>query len=222
MSEQGGYDLSFVAEVPDYLQCVVCQLVLRDPVLIIACGHRFCGQCFRQLQARATTAHVQFTCPIDQAIIDTAKVCEDLGFTRVIGCLVVRCDYHARGCQWEGELSELPTHLAKCEFSLPASQTIHPEVAVVIKKLEGRLDVAEKDIADMKEVMRKQTDEIRELKKNDMEKSRKLEELVSRILKMEEEEEERQVAEKKTPTAPPLALKGDRAGFEDLVSLKVH
>ena len=179
MTDEAGYDLSFLSEVPDYLQCLVCHLVLRDPVLDIACGHKFCRPCFQQLEERATTTHVPFTCPVDHNVVDITKVCEDLGLARVIGCLVVRCDSHARGCPWEGELSELPTHLNKCEF---APQPNHTEVAADIKKLKGQLDEAERNIAEQRK-------EIKELKEKDLEKSRKLEELENRNLKLEEEME---------------------------------
>ena len=40
----GGYDEEFVNEVEDDLQCAICQLALKDPMLT-KCGHRFCSQC---------------------------------------------------------------------------------------------------------------------------------------------------------------------------------
>ena len=40
----GGYDEEFVNEVEDDLQCAICQLPLKDPMLT-KCGHRFCRQC---------------------------------------------------------------------------------------------------------------------------------------------------------------------------------
>ena len=188
MTDEAGYDLSFVSEVPDYLQCLVCHLVLRDPVLVIACGHKFCRPCFRQLEARAASLHVSFRCPVDEDVVDLNKVCADLGLTRVIGCLVVGCDSHARGCPWEGELSELPTHLKKCEFAPPPN---HAEVAADIKKLKGRLDEAAKNIAE-------QRNEIKELKEKDLEKSRKLEEFENRNLKLKEDMEKlKQLQEEK-------------------------
>ena len=46
MEEQYGFDAVFTSEVPDYLKCSVCHLVLRDPIQILKCGHRFCQPCF--------------------------------------------------------------------------------------------------------------------------------------------------------------------------------
>ena len=44
--EQYGYDVTCLDDVPDELRCVVCRFVLRDPVQIMTCGHRFCNDCF--------------------------------------------------------------------------------------------------------------------------------------------------------------------------------
>ena len=40
----GGYDDEFVKAVEDDLQCLICQLPLKDPVQT-KCGHRFCKTC---------------------------------------------------------------------------------------------------------------------------------------------------------------------------------
>lgn len=40
----GGYDEEFVKAVEDDLQCAICQLPMRDPILT-KCGHKFCRQC---------------------------------------------------------------------------------------------------------------------------------------------------------------------------------
>ena len=52
MEEHHGYDAVFVNEVTDHLKCVVCQMVLKDPVQIMGCGHRFCQKCFERIQKR--------------------------------------------------------------------------------------------------------------------------------------------------------------------------
>ena len=45
----GGYD--FVSEVEDELQCAICRLPLKDPILT-KCGHRFCRDCLDSYFAR--------------------------------------------------------------------------------------------------------------------------------------------------------------------------
>ena len=49
-----GYDEEFVSEVDDDLQCVICQLPLKEPVLT-RCGHRFCKGCLEEHLKRYVT-----------------------------------------------------------------------------------------------------------------------------------------------------------------------
>ena len=51
MEEQYGFDANFISEVQDYLKCVVCHLVLRQPIQIMRCGHCFCEPCFERLKS---------------------------------------------------------------------------------------------------------------------------------------------------------------------------
>ena len=45
MEVNGGYDLKICAEnVPSEYECLICLLMLRDPVQTL-CGHRFCQIC---------------------------------------------------------------------------------------------------------------------------------------------------------------------------------
>lgn len=50
MGERYGHDAAFLSEVPDYLRCVLCRLVLRHPVQIMNCGHCFCKPCFERVK----------------------------------------------------------------------------------------------------------------------------------------------------------------------------
>ena len=46
-----GYDEDFVSPIDEDLQCSICYLALREPVLT-RCGHRFCRQCLDRHMAR--------------------------------------------------------------------------------------------------------------------------------------------------------------------------
>ena len=48
-----GYDATFIEDVADYLKCIICQLVLRNPVLMVECGHRLCSGCFNRMKKHA-------------------------------------------------------------------------------------------------------------------------------------------------------------------------
>ena len=43
----GGYDEEFINAVEDDLQCTICHLPLKDPMLT-KCGHRCCKKCLDQ------------------------------------------------------------------------------------------------------------------------------------------------------------------------------
>ena len=47
--ELGGYDFEFKSEVPNDLECPVCQLTMKDPIKIGGCGHRLCNICLESL-----------------------------------------------------------------------------------------------------------------------------------------------------------------------------
>ena len=73
MGELCGHEEEFVSETPSYLCCAVCLLVLRDPQLVVSCGHKFCRPCFDRLKER-TTGSDQLVCPLDRKVIDVTKV----------------------------------------------------------------------------------------------------------------------------------------------------
>ena len=70
-----GYDVEFVDEVPDLYKCIVCHLVLRDPVMLIQCGHRFCLGCFQSLKKHAEDRNIDLLCPHDRAKVKDDQVC---------------------------------------------------------------------------------------------------------------------------------------------------
>ena len=43
----GGYELDFVGEIPPGCECAICQLPMKDPLIIESCGHRFCNVCLQ-------------------------------------------------------------------------------------------------------------------------------------------------------------------------------
>ena len=53
MATKGGYDVKFLEDVSDHLICVICQLVFRDPVLFVECGHKLCNTCYEDLKEDA-------------------------------------------------------------------------------------------------------------------------------------------------------------------------
>ncbi len=48
--ETGGYDLKFINEVPDSLQCLICTSPAQDPQQVDCCGKVFCKTCLSKLK----------------------------------------------------------------------------------------------------------------------------------------------------------------------------
>lgn len=45
MAKKGGYDVFPIETLDKRYECQICLLILRDPVQLSECGHRFCKQC---------------------------------------------------------------------------------------------------------------------------------------------------------------------------------
>ena len=54
-----GYDEDFVSPTDEDLQCAICYLALREPVLT-RCGHRFCKDCLERHMARYAVRNYHF------------------------------------------------------------------------------------------------------------------------------------------------------------------
>ena len=119
LEDQYGYDDEiFISQPPEYLKCIVCVLVLRDPVQILSCGHKFCAACFKRLQTHVQAKNsLSLSCPIDREVVETSDVRDDVAMRRIIGNLTVRCRHSEHGCVWTGDLRYLDEHLAKCTYS---------------------------------------------------------------------------------------------------------
>ena len=51
---ENGYDCDFASDVSKELICVVCNLVLREPVQLGECGHRLCKLCLNQMTSKTS------------------------------------------------------------------------------------------------------------------------------------------------------------------------
>ena len=45
MANKGGHDVEPVNPLNDNIKCQICMLIIRDPVQLSECGHRFCKLC---------------------------------------------------------------------------------------------------------------------------------------------------------------------------------
>ncbi|PFX27536.1 TNF receptor-associated factor 6 [Stylophora pistillata] len=105
--ELGGYDYELTGKVPDYLECLVCQLPMRDPVQIVPCGHRLCDICKESLFRESSPL-----CPADRQPLSRDQIFPDTACRREIMNLIVKCSHF--GCPWTGELRAVETHQSEC------------------------------------------------------------------------------------------------------------
>ena len=115
MPAYGGHDCTFVAAVPDRLNCNICTKVLRDPHLAVCCGQHFCESCLNKW----FTGQGKESCPHCRAEGEAFKYVINKGLRSEINQLKIRCSNHGKGCQWTGELGELKPHLGSdngCDF----------------------------------------------------------------------------------------------------------
>ena len=102
----GGYDYDFVSRLSDSLICKICHLPSRDPYLSVCCGHVFCKSCL-DIPKKST------------AITNVCPVCRDEEFVtfpnkqaaREIKSLHIYCTNKEKGCEWQGEVNDIDSHL---------------------------------------------------------------------------------------------------------------
>jgi len=114
VTEVGGYDYFFVGTPPGRLLCKICQFVSRDPYLSVCCGHNFCKSCLDSAREAVSVAHV---CPLCRNEVFQTVPNRQAG--RDIRDLHIMCTNKERGCEWQGELSNINNHLGNsngCQF----------------------------------------------------------------------------------------------------------
>ena len=100
-------ELSFAEEIPSHveIECPVCLNILSKPHLMSCCGHNFCEDCIERVKAS------NGPCPMCKE--KEYKSLIDKKCLRIIDGLQVYCTNKEKGCEWKGELKNLPTHLNK-------------------------------------------------------------------------------------------------------------
>ena len=111
--EYGGYDeYDFVQPPPDRLLCQICKCPSRNPYMSLCCGHAFCKSCLDgQRQARS----IDYVCPVCREVEFTTVLYKALD--REIKALHIYCTNKKKGCEWQGELNNVNSHLSNgCVF----------------------------------------------------------------------------------------------------------
>jgi len=121
----------FVNVVDPELLCSICHNVFFDP-LDTPCQHTFCQPCIRRalgITAGGSTAP-KSSCPKCRSPITSEDQLKPVNYTlkNIMGRMVTRCDHAfqkliiganqvGQGCPWQGEWSQLASHLkGECEY----------------------------------------------------------------------------------------------------------
>ncbi|XP_064398166.1 E3 ubiquitin-protein ligase RNF166-like [Halichondria panicea] len=106
-----------MAEVDAKFQCPVCQEVLKKPVTINGCAHKFCYKCLLRMSKSAEEGSVQ--CPVcRQSFRLECDLTADRALEREIATVVTTCE----ACHKQLALQELDAHTINCSKRKPTLQ----------------------------------------------------------------------------------------------------
>ena len=110
----GGYSYDFICTLHDRFVCKICHFPSRDSYLSVCCGHGFCKSCLDNLKK---TAAITYTCPVcrDEEFVTFPNKQAD----REIKSLHIYCTNKEEGCEWQGALNSICSHLGNsdgCQF----------------------------------------------------------------------------------------------------------
>ena len=94
------------------LMCLICHMVAVNPQQSQCCGKIYCQQCVEKFSRRNSNPK----CPTCRKY--GVEFFEDKRASRAILGLTVYCSRKGKGCKWQGALSDLDTHIDKCDYRL--------------------------------------------------------------------------------------------------------
>ncbi|XP_030636844.1 TNF receptor-associated factor 4b [Chanos chanos] len=117
-----GLDFKFLERPKRRFHCPLCNRIMRDPVQVSTCGHRFCDTCLQEFLSEGV-----FKCPEDQLPLDYAKIFPDADLEQQILSLPIRCIHSEEGCRWTGQTKQLKAHLSVCSYNVVPCPNRCPE-----------------------------------------------------------------------------------------------
>ena len=86
------------------VECIICLEVLFQPKMVPGCGHSFCAACISRIERDHKP------CPLCNQ--EFSQAVNNKGLERILNDFKVYCPHQEKGCEWIGELGELPRHLS--------------------------------------------------------------------------------------------------------------
>ena len=116
-TDDGGYDYDFVNRSDKRYDdiCNICHLPSRDPYMTGECcrGQIICKSCLDR------ALKISKSCPICRNETERFVTYPNFHLDREIKSLLIYCTNKNKGCEWQGELSDINHHLSKsngCQF----------------------------------------------------------------------------------------------------------
>ncbi|XP_065181008.1 TNF receptor-associated factor 4-like [Sycon ciliatum] len=120
--EMGGFDPDAFVQTPvdEQFICPVCRMVVRNPMLVVSCGHHFCHPCIT-LALKSNEI-----CPLDRGPLSwqvPGALVPNRDMKRRVGQLEVFCEMKEHGCTWTGTLCSYDSHISsrQCKVKCPTT-----------------------------------------------------------------------------------------------------
>ena len=99
-------EYDFVEQLPFHFNCPVTYNLLLKPHQTDCCGHHLSEETVNKIQGKRQP------CPLCKKLSWTTHF--DTYFYRQVHEIHVFCHHKKRGCEWEGELRDLKSHVESC------------------------------------------------------------------------------------------------------------
>ena len=113
-STDGGFQYQFVMTPVDWLICSICSYLSREPYLSGCCGQTFCKSC---LESEKKANSITEACPKCQN--EEFVAIPHHQANKILKSLHVFCINKKKGCEWQGEVDAVTSHLEgsnSCQF----------------------------------------------------------------------------------------------------------
>ena len=117
--DRGGYDYQFVDTPSDVLLCKICHFPSKEPHLSVCCGHTFCKSCLDGIKQRKPFRLFPEVVACPMCRCESFNSVANKQNERAIKNLHVFCTNKDKGCDWQGEVNHITSHLGNssgCQF----------------------------------------------------------------------------------------------------------
>ena len=133
----GEHEYDFAEPIHERFICSICMKVIKDPHLLVCCGHKCCTVCLENWAIQSPSG-----CPYCQL---SGEHVVEKGMKSEIESFKILCPYQYNGCEWIGELRNLQDHWELkngCDYS--ENKCLHCDKIFTTKNFSKHESVCEK------------------------------------------------------------------------------